>query len=162
LLSSYFKNCFILLVPILIWNIAFTGLLPATYQSGEFDKDIPASILWGEHILRLVVFALPAFMPLNIFFKYQKIGLGIYFIGIFLYFLSWRPLILYPEGSWSMSLYGFLSPAITPLIFLVGIGLIGHKLFFNIKYHQVVYISLSIIFIAFHTIHVYLKYISLQ
>jgi hypothetical protein len=145
-------------IPILIWNIAFGGLLPAVFQGEEFNKDIPATIIWIENILRLAVFALPAFMPLTIFYRYQKFGLVLYFVGTFLYFLSWRPLLLYPEGVWSTSLIGYLAPAITPLIFLIGIGLIGYRLFFNIRYKQAIYIFLATLFVLVHITHVYLVY----
>jgi hypothetical protein len=142
----------------LIWNIAFVDLLPPIFQRDLFDKDVPAFIIWGENIFRLILFASPAFMPLTIFYRYQKYGLALYVIGTFLYFLSWRPLILYPDGAWSTSLAGFLAPAITPLIFLVGIGLIGYRLFFNVKYKQSIYIVISVLFVIFHVWHVFLTY----
>ncbi len=156
--TKYLQNCFILVIPILIWNVAFTDLLPPAFSGEQFNEGVPAFIIWSENIFRLMIFALPAFMPLTIFYKYQKYGLALYFIGTFLYFLSWRPLILFPEGLWSLSLIGFMAPAITPLIFLTGIGLIGYRLFFNIKYNQLVYILISLVFVIFHTLHVYLAY----
>lgn len=161
-LFRYLRNCFILLIPIIIWNVAFTDLLPESFKGDNFNSGIPAFIIWIENFTRLLVFALPAFMPLTIFYKYQKFGLAFYFIGTFLYFLSWRPLILYPDGVWSSSLIGYLAPAITPIIFLVGVGLIGHRLFFNVKYKKVTYILISTVFVIFHAVHVVMAYGSIK
>ena len=39
--KKYFKNCFLLLIPIFIWNLLLYSQLPVGYQSENFDKDIP-------------------------------------------------------------------------------------------------------------------------
>lgn len=156
--SRYLKNCFLLLVPVVIWNIAFTQLLPPVFRGEALSKDIPSFIIYGETFLMILVFILPLFMPLTIYFKFQKYGLALYFIGLFLYFLSWRPLILFPDGAWSNSLAGFMAPALTPLIFLVGIGLIGDRLFFNIRYSQTVYLVLAVLFVLFQVWQSYAAY----
>jgi len=46
----------------------------------------------------------------------------------------------------------------TSVIWLIGIGLVGNRLFVNIPYHFTVYLLLSIIFATIHTIHGYLCY----
>ena len=127
ILLKYAINCFLLLLPVIAWNIAFIGLLPETYSKEIFNKNIPLYILIPENIFRLILFILPAFMPLYIFTRIQKLGLALYLIGIFLYFLSWRPLILFPGGDWSSSMMGFTAPALTPLIWITGIALMGYK-----------------------------------
>jgi len=51
-----------------------------------------------------------------------------------------------------------LAPYWTSVLFLIGIGLLGNRLFVNIPYHFTIYIILSIIFSAIHTYHGYLCY----
>ena len=155
---KYLINCFLLLIPVIAWNIAFTGLLPDTYSESIFDKDIPLFILIPENIFRIAIFVLPAFMPLYIFTRIQKTGLLLYILGLFMYFLSWRPLILYPVGEWSTSLIGFTAPAITPIIWLTGIALIGYRWFFNYRFSRWHYFLLVLLFIGFHFAHYYLVY----
>lgn len=151
-----FINCFLLLIPVIVWNIAFTGLLPETYSKEVFDNDIPLFILIPENIFRLAVFVLPAFMPLYIYTRIQKAGLLLYVFGLFLYFLSWRPLILYPAGEWSTSLIGFTAPALLPIIWLTGIALIGHRWFFNYRFNRWHYFLIAVLFIGFHFANSYM------
>ena len=68
--------------------------------------------------------ALAVFMPLRISTQRQKTGLVIYIVGAILYILSWVPLILFPQSAWSTSLIGFSAMAYTPLVWLIGIGLV--------------------------------------
>lgn len=153
LLLKYLLNCFLLLVPIIVWNIAFTGLLPEAFSGSTFNDGISLAILIPENILRIAIFILPLFMPLYIYTRIQKTGLALYLIGIFLYFLSWRPLILYPMGEWSTSFIGFTAPAITPLIWLTGIALIGYRWFFNYPFRRWQYFALAALFVGFHFAH---------
>jgi len=51
-----------------------------------------------------------------------------------------------------------LAPYWTSIIWLIGIGLAGNRLFINIPYHFTVYLILSVIFTTIHTIHSYLCY----
>ena len=150
---GYLKNCFMLLVPIFLWNLAFINSLPETYSRDFFWKDIPAGISVPESILRILVFTLPFLMPLYFKESIQKTGLRWYLIGTALYFLSWIAQISWPESPWSRSLLGFTAPAFTPLIFMIGIGLIGQKSFIRISYISWIYIGLSVLFVAFHTSH---------
>jgi len=97
-------------------------------------------------------------MPLRVFDEKQKIGFTIYLVGIFLYFLSWRPLVLYPSSEWSSSLIGYLATAVTPFIFLLGINLIGNKLFLDIPFSRKIYTFFISGFLIFHTWHVAIVY----
>ena len=80
---KYALNCFILIIPILLWNILFAGSLPRGYSMELFWEDIPPIIGTTENVLRIIVFFLPLLMPLTIKITGQKIGLGIYlpFVG---------------------------------------------------------------------------------
>jgi hypothetical protein len=153
LIPSFFANCFLLLIPILLWNLIFASKLPKAYSAEIFSKDIPRFIEYGENILRLFVFVLPIFMPIHIETQNQKLGFWFYIIGSVIYYMSWLVLIYFPQGNWSLSALGFSAPAYTPLIWLAGIGLIGNKLFFASPYRSWIYIIASTIFVSFHLAH---------
>ena len=154
----YLLNCALLLLPIMAWNIAFANKLPRLYAADIFEKDIPTFITLGENIFRLIIFILPLLMPIRTETPIQKIGLTLYFTGTIIYFLSWLAQMYIPQSTWSLSLFGSLAPAYTPLIWLIGIGLIGSSLYFASPYRSWMYITLSIIFIAFHLSHTFIAY----
>jgi hypothetical protein len=158
-IMNYMLNCMLLLLPIAAWNVAFSSKLPQAYLPAVFEKDISPLITGGENIFRLLVFFLPLLMPLQIKTQSQKIGLCFYAVGTILYFVSWLAQICFPKSPWSLSVFGFLAPACTPLIWLIGIGLIGCELYFPSSYHSWMYILLSIIFIGFHLSHVLAVYL---
>jgi len=150
---KYFLNCFVLTIPILIWNIVLTDKLPKTTKPEIVLQNISPFIIYGENISRAVVFAMMVFMPIQISKTIQKQGLLIFVFGTLLYFASWLVLIYYPHSLWSKSVFGVLSPAYTPIIWLIGIGLIGDSFYFKLPYKRWVFISLSIVFLVFHNIH---------
>ena len=155
---KYFSNCIILIIPIIVWNIIFASRLPKEFLPEIFWDNIPTTIKYGENIFRVFLFALPLLMPLKITEHIQKIGLIIYIVGIIIYFAAWVPLLFFPNSAWSSSLFGFLAPAFTPIIWAVGIGLIGNRLYFSIPYNSWFYIITSIMFVIFHCWHVITVY----
>ena len=161
-ISSYILNCFLLLIPILVWNAILAPKLPVAYQAEIFDKDIPSVVTLGENIFRTFVMFLPLLMPLSMASRSQKLGLYIFIFGMLVYFLSWIVLMAFPSGTWSMSAAGFLAPAYTPLIWLVGIGLVGTQFYFRSPYQSWMYILLSIIFLSFHITHAAIVYLRLN
>jgi hypothetical protein len=152
-MSGYLLNCLLLILPILLWNWALAGKLPQAFQPERFDQGVPGFILTGENIFRLVIFLLPVCMPLSLANPDQKFGLALYVTGTLLYFLAWMALIFSPGSNWSKSTPGFLAPAYTPLIWLIGIGMIGKSLYFPSPYQTWMYILVAIIFIGFHVSH---------
>ena len=160
---NYLLNCMLLLLPIMAWNLIFTSKLPVPYSREVFWRDIPAFIANGENIFRLLVFILPLLMPIRIETQSQKLGLWLCITGTTIYFLSWLAQIYFPQSAWSLSAFGFLAPAYTPLLWLFGIGLIGRVLYFPSLYRSWMYIVASIIFIGFHLSHALTVYLrSLQ
>jgi len=155
---GYLVSCFILLIPIFLWNLIFASKLPEPYQMNNFWSNVPKVIGISENILRVIVFLLPLLLKLEINEPRQKIGLLIYMIGICLYFTSWLMQIYFPESSWSRSVFGFVAPAYTTIIWLVGIGLIGNSLFVKVPYHYSIYIVFSVLFVVFHSIHSFIVY----
>jgi len=158
IIRKYLLNCFMLLIPIFIWNIIFAKSLPKGYTMDFFWKDIPAIIGNTENILRIMVFILPIFMKFSLETKLQKVGISIYVLGIIIYFLSWIVQIYFPECYWSKSIFGFMAPAYTSIIWFVGIGLIGKTTFIKIPYLSVIYIFISVCFVVIHSIHTYVVF----
>lgn len=157
-IKKYLQNCFLLIIPILLWNITLNKYLPKAYREDVLWNKIPEIIGFSENVLRIIVFALSAIMILSIKTKLQKTGLGIYLTGLVIYCLSWLMVIFYPESYWSISMAGFMAPAFTPLIWFTGIGLVGNRGFIRIPHITVLYIALSLLFVVFHTIHAFLVY----
>jgi hypothetical protein len=151
-------NSFWLIVPILIWNTIFYSRLPAQYQPEIFDKGIPPIIAFGENIFRILVFGLPLLFSIGLSTKTQQLGLALYLVGGVIYFLSWLLLIVAPESDWSTSLIGFAAPAYTPILFLIGIALLGDNFHFSIEYKPLYYLIPTAIFIIFHCAHVVIVY----
>ena len=156
---NYLVNCMLLLMPIMAWNLILTNKLPRVYSAEIFEKNIPAFIVNGENISRLIIFSLPLLMPLRIETQSQKLDLWLYSAGTIIYFVLWLAQMYFPQSAWSMSAFGFLAPAYTPLIWLTGIGLIGSALYFPSPYRSWMYIIASFIFIGFHLSHATMVYL---
>lgn len=157
-IKKYLLNCFLLLIPLFLWNIILVGNLPKSYSPDIFWKDIPKFIGYSENILRIILFVLPVIMIFSLKTRLQKIGFITYLSGLILYFSSWIIMIISSESNWSKSLIGFMAPAFTTIIFFVGIGLIGNKAFFKFPYLSLIYIGLSILFVIFHSTHTYIVF----
>jgi hypothetical protein len=157
--TNYLLNGMLLLLPIMAWNMIFASKLPRLYSPEVFEKSIPTFITNGENIFRLIIFILPILMPLRIETPNQKLGLGLYTTGTAIYFLSWMMQMYYPQSAWSLSTLGSLAPAYTPLIWLIGVGLIGSTFYFPSPYRSWMYILFSIIFVTFHVSHAWTVYI---
>lgn len=155
---GYLQNCILLLIPIMLWNVIFAKQLPPAYLAEIFQKDIPPFITGGENFFRTLVFVLPVFMPLRISTSTQKFGVSLYILGVLIYFGSWLMQMYFQQSDWSLSAAGFLAPAYTPLIWLVGIGLIGRELYFPAPYKEWFYMALSTVFLAFHVSHTWIVY----
>ncbi len=156
---KYLLNCFLLIIPALILNLLWAARLPPMWLFESFWKDIPPAIVYGERISSIAVNVLPVFMPLRISTKRQRTGLVVYIIGVLTYFLAWVFMVYFPQSTWSTSLIGSTATAWTSLLWLIGIGLIGDSLYFPIPYRSWVYISLAVIFAAFHTLHAVIVYL---
>jgi len=150
---KYIDNCFLLFVPILVFNILFFKKLPSHYL-----KNISHPIIIMETIARIITIALSIIMAINIQNETGKIGLMIYIIGAIIYFASYFIEIYFPNTLFGRKIIFILSPYWTSVIWLIGIGLVGNRLFINVPYHYTVYFVLSIIFATIHTIHGYLCY----
>lgn len=145
-----FLNCFLLIIPILIWNFIHSKKLCGYHKRNIFWKDIPKSIMIPESFFRIVIMLHPLFMPISYTNHWNLVGFLLYSIGVILYFFSWIPLMKNHESKFSKSFIGFNAPAYTPIIWLLGIAMIG-----NMEYGPVniFYFASSIAFILFHSMH---------
>jgi hypothetical protein len=156
--QRFYVNCFMLTIPVLLWNIVLSGKLPESFQPVIFWNNIPEIITYGENIFRTLVFLYTFMMPMSFPTNTERKGLTIYVAGVVLYFSSWIVLIYFPTSIWSTSIPGFMAPAYTPLLWLTGIGLIGNSLYFSLPYKRWHFFILAIVFLAFHNIHTYIIY----
>ena len=157
-LVRYLLSCGVLTVPIVVWNLALTRFLPPALASNEFSRDIPALVTYGENTLRVVVMVLPFLMPLEVATVGQRRGVLLFVVGTIVYFLSWVPLMVVPQSPWSTSWLGFVAPAYTPLVWLVGLGLMGRRFYLPSPFRWWMYVGLACGFVAFHVAHTSIVY----
>jgi hypothetical protein len=157
-IQRYLSSCGWLLVPAMVWNVALTEHLPPAFSHTEFWRGIPAPLAVAENGLRVVVFALPFFMPLDLAAPTARRALLVYTAGMLVYFASWLALILSPASAWSTSALGFTAPAYTPFVWLLGIALLGRELFRGAFYRWWMYLVLSLAFLTTHVLHAAMVY----
>jgi hypothetical protein len=157
-LRHYFLSCGLLLVPVFIWNAALARFLPGAWSAHEFWRDIPASLAFAENSLRLIVSGLPFLMPLELNSLNKRRGLIVYGVGSGLYYASWLAILLAPDSAWAASSAGFLAPAYTPLVWLVGLALLGQRLYWGRFYRWWMYLIPAGMFTAAHVGHAALVY----
>jgi len=153
LMQKILLNGYIAILPILFWNIFLTSKLPAAFDPKLFNSNIPLTIIIGENIFRSIIFLMPLFFRLNMTSSIDKKGLVIYSLGVTLYFASWLVLIYAPNSVWSNSILGFVAPAYTPIIWLIGLSLLVKSYNLNWVYSKWHYILPSIAFSIFHISH---------
>jgi hypothetical protein len=155
---KYVWNCTWLIVPIVWMNLALASRLPEAYQPAVFWRKVPQWIALGENLSRIAVFLVPLLMPLHIVNSRQRAGLTLYAVGVLVYFLAWAMQIWFPRTAWSRSMPGFMAPGYTPATWLAGIALTGETLYFGKVYRPWMYLTLSLMFLAFHNAHVWIVY----
>jgi hypothetical protein len=159
LIRRYLFSCGLLLLPILAWNFVLIGRLPVAISSAELWNAIPRPLALAENVLRVFVFAVPFFMPLQASTSRQKRGVALFIVGVLVYFASWLPLIAAPQSAWAHSAAGFLAPAYTPVLWLLALGQIGEKLSWGNGYRPWMYAVLSMLFLAVHLAHATVVYV---
>ena len=152
-INNYKNNCFWFFIPVIIFNIMFTKYLPDFYL-----KNINHPIVTIETIARIMTIAFSVIMAIRTDNKIGKAGLILYFFGVLVYFCSYFIVIKIPANSFYNNFIILLAPYWTSVLWLIGIGLLGNKLFINIPYHCTAYIILSIVFTIIHSIHGYICY----
>ncbi len=154
----YLWNCFWFIVPVLLVNVSLARRLPAPYQPAVFSRNIPLWLAAGENMSRIAVLLLPLFMPLRIETPRQWAGLAVYLAGLLIYLLAWVMQIWYAQTRWSSSRLGFMAPAYTPALWLVGIAMVSEGFYFRSFGQPWLFLALSLIFLVFHNTHAWKVY----
>ena len=98
-------------------------------------------------------------MPFQLNTAGHRVGLALYFIGLVIYSASQIVLVVAPQSAWSMSIFGFTAGAYTTLIWILGIGMMGDRLFYpRIPWCPWIYFALALGFVGAHTAHAALVY----
>lgn len=111
----------LLILPPLLWNIAFMAKVPDYYSTGS----VPPVLEMTENILRAATFVYPWFLPMDLTHELFYPGLTVYSVGLGVYFSSWLVLMYFPDLEISKNTFVRLLPAITPILWLVGIGMMS-------------------------------------
>ena len=152
-LLRYWSSCGLLLLPILAWNAAFVGRLPPAMAQAALWDNIPSGLALAEALLRIPVFGLPFLMPLALQTQGQRLALAGFVVGVLVYFGSWCALMLAPASAWSTRVWGFLAPAYTPALWLLGLAALGRRLFWGRRYRRWMYAALAALFLDVHLTH---------
>jgi hypothetical protein len=149
----FVNSCGLLLIPALAWNLALAEQLPPAFSPAAFWSDIPSFLGFAENVTRAVVIALPFFMPLELATPVQRQGLAVFAVGTLVYFASWLPLICWPTSAWCESAAGFMAPAYTPVLWLLGLAMVGRRLFWGRFYRWWFYLVIAALFLGAHILH---------
>ena len=141
------------IIPILIWNWMFYGFLPSAYQEGGGWEVFPSFLVMAESVLRIITFGLLAFMVLEVESRFQYAGLLIYYGGVILYLIVWTFQMVHPDARWSQSLIGFSALAWSPLLWLIGIGMMSKVYLKKYSILLPIYYIVATLFILVHTLH---------
>jgi hypothetical protein len=152
-----FFNGLWLIVPAMIWNMIFAAKLPRAFSLEVFWRNIPPVITIPENTLRMLVFIFPSVTLIRAYSGHRR-GYVVFALGTVIYFVSWLILIYEPQSAWSRSAVGFLAPAYTPLLWLIGIALITESYVGHERMIRSVFLALSVAFLAFHIAHATLIY----
>jgi hypothetical protein len=152
------RNGALLPIPPNIISLALWGALPAAYQPGIFNMDIPGWLVLFENILRILVFSLPVILYFGKKEKGQPLGWYLYFGGLVVYLASYLALIMFPASVWSQSLIGFTAPAWSTVFWFAGCGLVCVRSWLPINWHRAIYFLIASIFLIFHIVHAGLVY----
>lgn len=153
---SDYLTCIIFLLPIIIWNILLIKKLPKSYQKPLWDSIPPLNI--AENILRTATLLFPIILKIGLSTQAQRFGFLLYAFGVAIYFWSWWVVIAKPGSKWSKSIFGFMAPAYTTIVWLFGILLIGQRTVLGVRYSPVFYGLCIVAFVGIHTLHSFYVY----
>ncbi len=105
---EFLFNGFILVIPVLVWNLVFYRTLPLWHQI-----KIGNNLEKVDSLLRIPIFGLPLVFRFSVFTDIHQIGWVIYGIGIILYFASWI-ITISGNVNKNQSVLTALGPAYTP------------------------------------------------
>ncbi|MFV8754926.1 hypothetical protein ACNOYE_30630 [Nannocystaceae bacterium ST9] len=147
------RNGLWLIVPVMVWNVALAKRLPPAFAKQVFWADIPRTIAIPENLLRVALFALPCVTVIGLD-STHAIGLALFGVGLLAYFASWIALIRAPESRWSRHAIGFMAPAYTPALWLLGMALSSSAFVGDERVIRGLFLGLAAAFLGFHLAHV--------
>jgi hypothetical protein len=134
------------------------AVLPNAITPTQFNDGIPRLLIALESLGRVMVFTLPALFSVGFSTTTQKRGLIIYVVGVILYCASYGIQNFFPNSDWSTSTFGFSASAFTNIFWMVGLGLLGERIYFaaRLRYKPIFYIGPAFAFVVAHTIHAFI------
>ena len=138
-------NGFWLILPAIVWNVVFASYLTASGFTD--DSAVPPAILWSELALRILLFAAPVLLAVKL--PLSTRWLATLVAGYALYFASWLPHLLAPDGPLAQHPAIILGPAITPLIWLLAIAALTDS---------PLYAAAGLVFVAVHVAHQFFSF----
>lgn len=161
-IAPYMLNCGLLMLPILLWNAALSSQLRGPWSADVFWHAIPFALSAIENSSRWLVTALPFLMRLELRSSIQVRGLIVFHVGVAAYAASWVAILLAPDSAWSTSVVGFVAPAGTPAIWLLGLAMLGQRLHCGQAYRWWMYLVPATVFVIAHVTHAALVYTRLH
>ncbi|MGH1347565.1 MAG: hypothetical protein ACRBN8_38770 [Nannocystales bacterium] len=142
----------LVLVPLGI-SLALWSALPPAYAPENFGAGIPTWLSLSENVFRVLVFATPGALLVGASSRVQRLGWGLYSIGLALYLASYVLLAIWPDGAWAGSALGFTAPAWTPALWLIGVALICQDSWVNARWIWWLYLGPVAAFLGLHVGH---------
>ncbi len=156
-----------LFVPALAIAQAFAARYPPAFQPHTFNQGIPTPLLVAENVLRVLLFAVAAAMPLMqrpaarllgisvrpLGISTRTFGIAVYLLGLAAYAASFAMICLATDSRWSRSVLGLTAPAWTPAVWLIGITMLTGPIRGLPRSRPWMYLVLCAVFLAVHITH---------
>ncbi|MBL8018685.1 MAG: hypothetical protein JNM27_03390 [Leptospirales bacterium] len=162
LARALLRNGLLLILPPMTITFGLWAALPPSYAMDRFWKEIPPWLALPENILRILVFALPAFLYFGRKEKKQALGWFLYPAGLLIYLASYLAQIFFADSAWSRSAIGFTAPAWSTSIWFGGIGLVCKDTWLPLAWNRAVYLICCGLFLIFHIAHTALVFTRLS
>lgn len=151
-MAQYALNCFLLFLPVFVFNAVYYGKLPAFFRNETWDN-IPKALNATENVLRYLSFFVPIFFRIRLDTPAGRVGIALYFVGICAYFASWMFQLRFGENGFAKSLPFRAAPAYTTVAWLAGIALLGESRFLSVPIVRLAYLAIAFGFVCAHTAH---------
>jgi hypothetical protein len=135
------RNGLWLVLPVLLGNAVFAGALPEVYS---VDDGVPTWLLVLEWATRLAVFCAPLLMVVSLSGQVERLGAGLYAIGLIAYAGAWALVIAGGDAFVASHPVVAVAPYWLPAVFFAGLGLMARAYW---------YLPLVLSFSLVHTVH---------
>jgi len=142
-----------LVLPPLAISLGLWGTLPPAFAPENFGRGVPGWLSLWENVLRVLVFATPCAVFFGASGKRQRVGWGLYSVGLCLYLASYVLLAKWPQGAWATGVLGFTAPAWTPALWLTGVALVCQDSWIWARWKWWLYLVPTTLFLVLHVGH---------